>query len=263
MLAVLSIAGSDPSGGAGIQADIKTIAAHQLYAETVITALTAQNTLGVYGVEEVSPAFVVKQIDAVFDDIRPAAVKIGMVSSVAIIEAIAERLCYWKAENIIVDPVMVSTSGGRLISPEAIDSLKTHLIPLADLITPNLPEAEVLCGCLPKGEEEREHVALQLGDLNAGAVLIKGGHEQSAANDVLVTKDKDIVWFREEHIKTKNTHGTGCTLSSAIACNLALGLDMVRSVQKAKDYVTGALRDGMNLGRGNGPLNHAWEYSEL
>ncbi|MGI6105696.1 MAG: bifunctional hydroxymethylpyrimidine kinase/phosphomethylpyrimidine kinase [Raoultibacter sp.] len=262
MVPVLSIAGSDPSGGAGIQADIKTITAHRCYAETVITALTAQNTLGVYGVENISREFIAMQIDAVFDDIRPEAVKIGMVSSVPIIETIVERLRFWGARNIVLDPVMMSTSGGKLISDEAIDALKAMLIPLADVITPNLAEAEVLCGYALRTEEEMERAASQLHEISGNAVLIKGGHLSEKADDVLIDKAGTIQWFAEEHIVTNNTHGTGCTLSSAIACDLAMGLDMPAAVYRAKSYVTGALRDGLELGRGSGPLNHMWEYAD-
>ena len=262
MLAVLSIAGSDSSGGAGIQADIKTIAAHRLFAQTAITALTAQNTTGVFGVEEAPPEFVAAQIDAVFDDIRPAAVKVGMVSSAAIIEAIAQRLAYWKAENIVVDPVMVATSKAKLISDDAVDALRERLIPLADIITPNLFEAEILSGASLETEEEKEAAALLLAQSTRGAALIKGGHSVGAADDLLGTKDGGIVWVRGVRIPTENTHGTGCTLSSAIACNLAQGLDMSASVRKAKDYVTGALRNSLALGRGSIPLNHMWEYQD-
>lgn len=261
MEAVLSIAGSDPGGGAGIQADMKTIAAHRLFGETVITALTAQNTLGVYGIEEVSPAFVAAQIDAVFDDIYPAAVKIGMVSSVPIIEVIAERLTHWKAKNIVVDPVMVATSGGKLIDDEAVDALKTHLVPLADIITPNLPEAEVLYGRKLTTEDEMASSARTLALQTKGAALVKGGHIGDAANDVLA-QSRGITWLREERIGIASSHGTGCTLSSAIACNLALGLDMETAARKAKAYVTGSLRYGLSIGRGSVVLDHMWEYHE-
>lgn len=263
MQAVLSIAGSDPSGGAGIQADIKTIAAHRLYGETVITALTAQNTMGVYGIEDVSPEFVKQQIDAVFSDIRPAAVKIGMVSSVSIIETIAEGLTRWDADNVVLDPVMVSTTGGSLISDEAIEALKAILIPLADIITPNLPEAEALAGFEFYSEKDMERAAFQMSKVSKGAVMIKGGHSIHAADDVLVSDGGTITWMREGRVETENTHGTGCSLSSAIACNLALGFDMIHSVRKAKEYITGALQDGLNLGQGTGPLNHMWEYREI
>ena len=258
MIPVLSIAGSDPSGGAGIQADVKTITAHRLYAETVITALTAQNTLGVYGVEDVSAEFVAQQIDAVFEDIRPEAVKIGMVSSVEIIAVIAARLRYWKSKNIVLDPVMISTSGGKLITDKAIEALKTELMPLADLITPNLAEAEVLCGHAISGEADMERAAWQLHEVYGKAILIKGGHLNDRADDVLIDKMGKIQWFSEEHIDTRNTHGTGCTLSSAIACNLAVGLDEFEAFHHAKSYVTGALKSGLDLGKGSGPLNHVW-----
>ena len=262
MLAVLSIAGSDSSGGAGIQADIKTIAAHLLFAETAVTALTAQNTTGVFGVEEASPEFVAAQIDAVFDDIRPAAVKVGMVSSAAIIEAIAQRLAYWEAENIVVDPVMVATSQARLIDDGAVDALKERLIPLADIVTPNLFEAEALSGASLGTDGEKEEAARLLAHMARGAALVKGGHSAGAADDLLATKDGGVLWVRGPRIDTENTHGTGCTLSSAIACNLALGLDMPSAVRKAKDYVSGALRSSLALGRGSGPLNHMWEYQD-
>ena len=261
MEAVLSIAGSDSSGGAGIQADIKTIAAHRLFAETAVTALTAQNTLGVTGVVDVDPAFVAAQIDAVFDDIRPAAVKIGMVSSAAIIGAIAERLRAHGARNVVVDPVMVATSGARLISEDAVRALVEELLPLADVVTPNLPEAAVLCGFDVAGEEEMERAARQLAGAGKGAVLVKGGHAADRADDVLVASpEAPAVWLRAPRIDTPNTHGTGCTLSSAIACGLARGWSVEQAVRAAKDYVHGALSTGLNLGKGSGPLDHMWEY---
>ena len=260
MLAVASIAGTDPSGGAGIQADIKTIAAHRLFAETAITALVAQNTLGVQNIEEVSPEFIKNQIDVIFEDIRPAAVKVGMVSSVPIVEAIAERLVYWKAENIVVDPVMVATSGGKLLHEDALDALREILIPLATVITPNIPEAEMLCGRQLSGETALEQAALDLARTTGVSVFLKGGHLKDSANDVLATPEGESFWFYEEHVNSENTHGTGCTLSSAIACNLAVGLSLEQAVRKAKSYVTGALRDNLNLGKGRGPLNHMWEF---
>lgn len=260
MKAVLSIAGSDSSGGAGIQADIKTIAAHKLFAETVITALTAQNTKGVFGVLEIDPAFVTQQIDVVFDDIRPDAVKIGMVSSSGIIKAIAERLTANNAKNIVVDPVMVATSGARLIDDDALEALKQKLIPLADIVTPNIPEAEVLCGHAIANDEDMEAAAKEIAAMTKGAVLVKGGHGNKRADDVLVTEHGRIVWLRHKRIETDNTHGTGCTLSSAIACGLAQDFEMQAAVSKAKGYVTGALQNGLDLGQGSGPLNHMWDY---
>lgn len=260
MEAVLSIAGSDSSGGAGIQADIKTIAAHRLFAETAVTALTAQNTLGVTDVLDVDPAFVAAQIDAVFEDIRPAAVKVGMVSSAAIIEAIADRLRAHEARNIVVDPVMVATSGARLIDESAVCALAEQLLPLADVVTPNMPEASVLCGFEVLDEEGMERAARQLGTAGSGAVLVKGGHAVDRADDVLVAADGRVTWLRAPRIDTANAHGTGCSLSSAIACGLARGLSVEQASRSAKDYVHGALAAGLDLGRGSGPLDHMWEY---
>lgn len=261
MEAVLSIAGSDSSGGAGIQADIKTIAAHRLFAETAITALTAQNTLGVTGVLDIDPAFVAKQIDAVFEDIRPAAVKVGMVSSAAIIEAVADALERHAAANIVVDPVMVATSGARLIGNDAIEALKERLLPLADVVTPNMPEAAVLCGFPVNDDASMERAANELSERVQGAVLVKGGHSAARADDVLVARaGAPAFWLRAPRVDTQNTHGTGCTLSSAIACGLAKGLPMEEAVRAAKDYVRGALAAGLNLGKGSGPLDHMWEY---
>ena len=264
--AVLSIAGSDSSGGAGIQADIKTIMAHRLFAETAITSLTAQNTLGVRAVLDATPEFVAQEIDAVFEDIPPAAVKIGMVSQAAIIETIAEQLAYWKAENIVVDPVMVATSGAKLISDDAIDALKQRLFPLATVITPNIQEAEALAGRSIESARDQELVAQDLVRAFGCAVLVKGGHNVNDANDVLAqpaqTPDGEprVTWFRHTRVETENTHGTGCTLSSAIACGLAQGRTLVEAVDAAKSYLTGALAAGLDLGHGSGPVNHMWQY---
>lgn len=262
--AVLSIAGSDSSGGAGIQADIKTICAHKLYAETAITALTAQNTCGVTDVLEATPAFVAAQIDAVFEDIPPAAVKIGMVSSSAIIAAIAERLTYWNATNIVVDPVMVATSGARLIDEGAAATLRDELFPIATVITPNVGEAEVLTGHAVTSAAEQEQAACELAERFGCAALVKGGHNVNDANDVLASPATDgsgqpvVTWFYQRRVATGNTHGTGCTLSSAIACGLARGRGLVAAVHDAKDYLTGALSTGLDLGRGSGPVDHLW-----
>ena len=263
--AVLSIAGSDSSGGAGIQADIKTIAANGLFAETAITALTAQNTCGVRDVLEATPDFVAAQIDAVFEDIPPAAVKIGMVSSSAIIEAIAERLVKWNAVNIVVDPVMVATSGARLISDDASEALTGKLLPLARVITPNIPEAEALTGRAIEDENAQREAAIELAGRYGCAALVKGGHGVADANDVLAEPADDgsgprVTWFRHERIDTDNTHGTGCTLSSAIACGLARGLDVPQAVEQAKAYLTGALAAGLDLGHGSGPVDHMWQH---
>ena len=259
MKSVLTIAGSDSSGGAGIQADIKTIAAHGLFAQSVITALTAQNTTGVYGVHDVPPDFVAQQIDVVFDDIRPDAVKIGMVSSSEIVGAIAEALVRNKAINIVVDPVMVATSGSELASSDAVVALREKLIPLATVITPNMPEAEALFGARIATRADQEKAACEIAQATGVAVLVKGGHGENDANDVLGHPDGETTWFEGERIDNPNTHGTGCTLSSAIACGLAQGLTLVDSIAQAKRYITGALAAQLNLGRGSGPLNHMWQ----
>lgn len=254
---VLTIAGSDCSGGAGIQADIKTITANKMYAMSVITALTAQNTTGVYGIEEASPEFIGKQIDCIFNDIRPDAIKIGMVSNSKIIEIISEKLIEYKAENIVVDPVMISTSGSKLLSDEAMDALITKLIPLATVITPNIPEAEALCGFEIKDEKDMIKAAEKISITLKGAVLVKGGHLVNDAIDLLY-ENNNIHWFKAERIDNPNTHGTGCTLSSAIACNLADGRTLDKSIEKAKEYLTGALRAALDLGEGSGPLEHTY-----
>ena len=260
MKSVLSIAGSDSSGGAGIQADIKTIQAHHLFAQTAITALTAQNTTGVYGVLDVEPAFVAQQIDVVFEDIRPDAVKIGMVSSPAIVDAIVDALVRNGAANIVVDPVMVATSGSELSSNEAVIALREKLIPLATVITPNMPEAEVLFGAHIENAADQEHAAVEIARAAGVAVLVKGGHGENDANDVLARPDGTVTWFEGERVDTANTHGTGCTLSSAIACGLAVGKPLEEAVKSAKDYITGALSAGLDLGRGSGPMDHMWAY---
>ena len=254
---VLTIAGSDCSGGAGIQADIKTITAHKMYAMSAITALTAQNTTGVYGIEEVAPEFVGQQIDCIFNDIRPDAVKIGMVSSSKIIEVIVEKLIQYKPENIVIDPVMVSTSGSKLLCDEAMNTLITKLIPLATVITPNIPEAQVLCGFSIENENDMISAAKEISKSLQGAVLVKGGHLVNDAIDLLY-ENGNIYWFRSPRIDNPNTHGTGCTLSSAIACNLADGKSLSASIENAKIYLTGALKAGLNLGQGSGPLEHTY-----
>ncbi len=258
MKKVLTIAGSDCSGGAGIQADIKTITAHKMYAMSAITALTAQNTTGVYGVFDASPEFVGQQIDCIFTDIFPDAVKIGMVSNEKIIEMIVQKLKEYNAKNIVVDPVMISTSGSRLLNENAMETLINKLIPIADIITPNIPEAECLCGFEISSPESMIESAEKIAKAYNGYILIKGGHLSTTADDLLY-HDGEITWFKEEKVDNPNTHGTGCTLSSAIACGLAEGLDMKTSVKNAKAYITGALRAGLNLGAGSGPLNHCYK----
>lgn len=257
MKKVLTIAGSDCSGGAGIQADIKTITVHGMYAMSAVTALTAQNTTGVYGISDVEPEFVLRQLDCVFQDIRPDAVKIGMVSSGEIIRAIAEKLRDYKAENIVLDPVMVATSGSRLMSHGAMDALTGLLFPLAAVVTPNIPEAESLSGVLISSGADMERAAARIAGLTPGAVLIKGGHLTSSADDLLYLDGKAF-WLKGPRVENTNTHGTGCTLSSAIACGLARGLTVPESVAEAKSYVTGALKAGLDLGKGSGPLMHTW-----
>ena len=260
MKTALTIAGSDSSGGAGIQADIKTMTANGVYAMSAITALTAQNTTGVQGIYEVSPAFLTMQLDSVFTDIRPDAVKTGMVSSVGLIEVIAERLRFYKAENIVVDPVMVATSGSKLISDDAIGTLQQLLFPLATVLTPNIPEAEVLSGLSIKSTEDMMAAAEKIGKEYGCAVLCKGGHQLSDANDLLY-RDGGFRWFNGKRIDNPNTHGTGCTLSSAIASNLAKGYDLDTSVERAKAYISGALAAMLDLGQGAGPMNHAFNLT--
>ena len=252
----LTIAGSDSSGGAGIQADLKTFLANGVYGMSAITALTAQNTLGVRSVQNSTPEFLRDQLDAIFEDIFPDAVKIGMVSSARLIEVIAERLTFHGAKNIVVDPVMVATSGARLIDADAIKTLQTKLFPLAKVITPNLPELEVIIGEKISTPREMELAAQKIFDAHGCAVLSKGGHGLSDANDYLF--DGAGTWFHGRRIDTTNTHGTGCTLSSAVAANLAKGHDLKISVGRAKNYLTGALSTGLNLGKGSGPLDHGF-----
>ena len=257
MKTVLTIAGSDSSGGAGIQADLKTIAAHRLYGMSVITALTAQNTTGVFGIFEADASFVAAQIDAVFTDIFPDAVKIGMVSNAEIIRTIAERLRHYRPAHIVVDPVMVSTSGSALLSPDAADALCAELLPLASVITPNIPEAQKLSGKSIQTTADLECIGRNIAGAYGVNVLMKGGHSVEDANDCLVLHETgDIIWFKGERVDNPNTHGTGCTLSSAIACGLAGEKTLAESVASAKAYITRALKAGLDLGRGSGPLNH-------
>ena len=258
---VLSIAGSDCSGGAGIQADMKTMTVSGCYAMSVITALTAQNTTGVYGVSDVDPEFVGKQIDCVFEDIRPDAVKIGMVSNREIISIIAERLLFYKAEKIVVDPVMVATSGGSLLADGTVNTLIEKLFPIASVITPNLPEASVLCGLKIESISDMEKAARFLTGMTNGAVIIKGGHLTDSADDLLAYEN-GLIWYKAPRIDTKNSHGTGCTLSSAIACELAKGKDIPEAFRIAKDFISNALSTQMDLGAGNGPLNHLFKMNK-
>ena len=258
MRTALSIAGTDPTGGAGIQADLKTMTLNGVFAMSVVTALVAQNTTGVIGIMEVTSEFLQKQIDAVFEDIRPDAVKIGMVSSAGLIETIADRLKAYQAEHIVVDPVMVTTSGSRLIEEEAVQTLEKMLLPLASVVTPNIPEAEILSGLPIRNETDMEAAAEKISRTYGCTVLCKGGHSVNDANDLLFAEGKGT-WIMGERIDNPNTHGTGCTLSSAIAANLAKGQGMEEAVQNAKRYISGALADMLDLGAGCGPMNHAFD----
>ena len=258
MKTALSIAGSDTSGGAGIQADLKTMTMNGVFAMSAITALTAQNTTGVQGIFEVTPEFLGMQIDSVFTDIRPDAVKIGMVSSVNLISVIAERLTAYHAENIVVDPVMVATSGAKLISEDAVSALKEKLLPLATVVTPNIPEAEVLADMKITSPADMVTAAEIISKAYHCAVLCKGGHSMNDANDLLYD-EKGAHWFRGKRI---DIHGTGCTLSSAIAANLAKGNDLETAVERAKEYISGALAAMLDLGAGSGPMNHAFDLKE-
>lgn len=262
MKTVLTIAGSDCSGGAGIQADLKTITVHGLYGESVITALTAQNTMGVTDVMSVPPAFLEEQLESVFSDIKPDAVKVGMISNAKQMEVILTCFQKYHPRHIVIDTVMVSTSGRNLMEPEALQFYQEKLLPYAEIYTPNIPETELLTGKKIKTREERLTAAKILSGQYSGAVLIKGGHDEKQADDLLYWKEREV-WFPQEHIENSNTHGTGCTLSSAIACGLAQGLGIEESVRNAKEYITGAIRNGMNLGKGNGPLNHMYRITEV
>ncbi|OON85575.1 bifunctional hydroxymethylpyrimidine kinase/phosphomethylpyrimidine kinase [Oribacterium sp. C9] len=257
MRTALTIAGSDSSGGAGIQADIKTMLANHVYAMSAITALTAQNTTGVSDIMESSPEFLKEQLDCIFTDIYPDAVKTGMVSSKGLIEVIAERLRFYEAKNIVVDPVMVATSGARLITEEAITTLKESLLPIATVITPNIPETEVLSGTKIESPEDMVSASKKIFEEYGCAVLCKGGHNLNDANDLLYSEN-GYIWFNGKRINNPNTHGTGCTLSSAIASNLAKGYDLETSVRYAKNYISGALAAMLDIGKGSGPMDHGF-----
>ena len=260
MKTALTIAGSDCSGGAGIQADLKTMTMNGVYAMSAITALTAQNTTGVKAILESTPDFLSKQLDAVFEDIYPDAVKIGMVASAELICVIADRLSYHKAKNVVVDPVMVATSGSSLMKTDAVQTLTEKLFTMATLVTPNIPEAQVLSGITVSDKEAMIKAARSIGDTYGCAVLLKGGHSIHDANDLLYANGK-TVWFEGKRINNPNTHGTGCTLSSAIAANLAKGYDLEASVRRAKEYISLALADMLDLGQSSGPMNHAFDLT--
>ena len=258
MRTALSIAGSDSSGGAGIPADIKTMSANGVYAMTAVTALTAQNTTGVTDILDSTPAFLSAQLDAVFTDIFPDAVKIGMVSSAELISVIAQKLRQYEARHIVVDPVMVATSGSRLLREDAVEALKTELLPLAEVATPNIPEAEILADMPIRTPADMEAAARKISEQYGCAVLCKGGHDLNDANDLL-WKDGAGYWFNGRRINNPNTHGTGCTLSSAIAANLAKGMALEDAVRRAKEYISGALAAMLDLGHGRGPMNHLFD----
>jgi len=262
MKTVLTIAGSDSIGGAGIQADLKTMCAHGVYGMTVITALTAQNTMGVQAIHTPPPEFARAQLDSVFADIRPDAIKIGMLSNADVIKAVADGLRFHQAKNIVLDPVMVSTSRHRLLQPEAEQALVEILMPMADIITPNLPEACQLAKMESiSNRDEMLEAAKRIARLTKAAVLVKGGHLTSTADDLLWAEG-EAHWYSTQRLDTENTHGTGCTLSSAIASNLALGFDLPVAVGNAKHYITEALMHDPHLGQGNGPLNHLFDFAK-
>ena len=258
MKTALTIAGSDCSGGAGIQADLKTMTMNGVYAMSAITALTAQNTTGVRAIQESTPDFLKQQLDAIFEDIYPDAVKIGMVASSELIRVTADRLRHYDAKNIVVDPVMVATSGSALMKNDAVQTLIEELLPVSTLVTPNIPEAQVLSGLTIESKEDMIAAAKQIGDNYHCAVLLKGGHSINDANDLLYANG-ELTWFEGKRIDNPNTHGTGCTLSSAIASNLAKGFTLAESVQRAKDYISGALAAMLDLGKCSGPMNHAFD----
>lgn len=255
MKTALSIAGTDPTGGAGIQADIKAMTMNGVFAMSAVTALVAQNTVGVGSISEVSPEFLCEQLDAVFEDIPPDSVKIGMVSSCELIKVIGERLKHYKAKNIVIDPVMVATAGNSLIKTDAVAALGEILLPIADLATPNIPEAQLLSERVIRTREDMECAARLISGKYGCAVLVKGGHSINDADDVLCFRG-GIQWFYGRRIDNPNTHGTGCTLSSAIAANLAKGFSLTESVARAKEYISCALESGLDLGRGSGPMRH-------
>jgi len=260
MNTVLTVAGSDSSGGAGIQADLKTMTMNGVYGMSAITALTAQNTTGVRAIMEVTPQFLEAQLDAIFEDIFPDAVKIGMVSSAPLIKTIAICLKKYHAKKIVVDPVMVATSGVSLLARDAVEILKQELLPLSCVVTPNIPEAEILSGMKIATAKEMEEAAEKIGRQYKCSVLLKGGHRINDANDLLYDNGESI-WFQGRRIDNPNTHGTGCTLSSAIAANLAKGFDLKKAVERSKEYLSDALAAGLDLGKGSGPLMHNYALS--
>ncbi|WP_233541809.1 MULTISPECIES: bifunctional hydroxymethylpyrimidine kinase/phosphomethylpyrimidine kinase [Coprobacillaceae] len=258
MHSALTIAGSDSSGGAGIQADLKTMLAHHVYGMSAITALTAQNTAGVAGILDVTPDFLALQLDSIFQDIYPEAVKIGMVSKGSLIKVIADKLHQYPVYNIVIDPVMVATSGAKLLNDDAINVLKDYLFSLATVLTPNIPEAMILSDIEIKNEEDMKKAAQIMSEKYQCAILVKGGHQINDANDLLYD-GHHFTWFKGKKIDNQNTHGTGCTLSSAIASNLAKGDNLHDAIKKAKDYISGCLQENLDLGSGQGPMDHGYK----
>lgn len=255
----LTIAGSDSGGGAGVQADLKSFSANRVYGASVITALTAQNTIGVTGVHDIPSEFIIAQMESVFSDLEIDAVKIGMLSQVSVIEAVASGLKEYNAKNIVFDPVMVTTSGDSLLAPDAVEAIKSILIPVADLLTPNLYEAAKLTGKpLATSNNAMIEQADMLLEAGARAVLVKGGHSESNDCSDLYKSSAEEEWLTAERIETENTHGTGCSLSSAIAANLAHGMSMVEALNEAKKWLTGAIKnsDQLDIGKGSGPVHH-------
>jgi hydroxymethylpyrimidine kinase/phosphomethylpyrimidine kinase len=258
MRTALTIAGSDSGGGAGIQADLKTFAAHRVYGTSALTAVTAQNTLGVTAWDALSPALVRAQIDAVAEDIGADAVKVGMLANAEIVCAVAAAIKTWKLSNVVLDPVMIAKGGDRLLEEEAVQAIRTALLPLADVVTPNVPEAEVLAGITIRSAEDMREAAQRILGMGPGVVLIKGGHlEGPESVDVAVTT-VEVFELRGRRIATTSTHGTGCTLASAIAANLALGMETRKALSRAREYVEGAILHATRIGGGHGPLNHFW-----
>ncbi|TPF97248.1 phosphomethylpyrimidine kinase [Bifidobacterium sp. UTCIF-39] len=255
---VLSIAGSDCSGGAGIQADLKTMSANGCFAMSVITSVVAENTARVISVLDVDPKIIADQIDAVFEDIRPKAVKIGMLDNPDIMQVVADKLVEYQAENVVIDPVMYAKNGAPLMDPNCIDSLIRIVIPHADVLTPNIPEAECISGLKITDLEGQKAAAKAIQEMGCTSALVKGGHATGDAIDVLYD-GKNFYEFSAKRINTKNTHGTGCTYSSAIAANLALGHPFHEAIDRAKKYVTMAIEHSLELGNGNGPTNHFWD----
>ncbi|ADL13538.1 bifunctional hydroxymethylpyrimidine kinase/phosphomethylpyrimidine kinase [Acetohalobium arabaticum] len=262
MKQVLTIAGSDSGGGAGIQADLKTMTRFKVYGASVITAVTAQNTLGVQGVKALNGSFVAQQLDSVVEDIDFAAVKTGMLANGEIINAVADKIEEYHLSNLVVDPVLVATSGDLLLAQEAISTLKEQLIPRAKVITPNLDEAKVLTGRKKTEQVSLKQLVKELHQFGADYVLVKGGHSRDELARDLLYDGNDVIEFTAERIDTDDTHGTGCTLSAAIASNLALGYGLAEAVKRSKDFITEAIRSGCQIGSGSNPVNHLIDYGE-